>query len=422
MKKTMTVLALSFAALAALSACSLNQDPYQEKSDSIKNGIPPELDREPPVPKPMASDALRLDSNDFYTMKEQVEGEVQISGRVLHAGATFELSIDNLQEFPGATFDPTSGVFKWTPPKDTTGVDYGAPRRLVTRITSQSPTGLSKIGTTKAILLFVTRAEGDPEIVEVSDISVNTFAREGEITPFKVTVKDPDSRDVDGMRPLLLSVPAQRGMNDISGLVFLREATAGDTNPKRDPVTGNWVFDMVIDLTVPEPEEDARGRDFTRSQETFKFGLQVTSRFGRKTQKVVEAAIRTSVMVPETSWLDAIEVRADQDNTFQFTVFDPYTSGKLTVNFITQLNNMPGGASGSCKEASRNGDYLCKIQWRPPVAEVGKVFDVEFEVISKSPITNDTAQKVKNFVRKFRVTNGVTGTPVAPNPVPAAAP
>lgn len=406
-----------------MSACSFNQDPFEEKSDQIKNGIPPELDKEPPLPKPLASDALRIDTLDFYTFKEEVEGEIQISGRVLTANPQFELSIDSnsLKDFPGAVFDPKTGVFKWTPPRESTGAEYGLPKRLVVRLTAPSPVGGAIIGTTKAILVYVTRSEVDPEIVSIDDL-VKLPVREGTLQKFNVVVRDPDSIDAEGLRPSLVAIPSVRGPSDISGLIYMQEPSTLEPNPAQDPIDKKkWTFKMVLDLRAPAA--DMRGRDFTRTQDRFKFGLQVNSRFGRKAFKNDgEAQIWTDVMKPEVSWFDPMTVVAGQENLIQFTVYDPYAEGQLTINLLTRIDlELPGPAVWKCIPSSREGNFLCKLNWKPVNATKAE-YAVEFEVINKSKIPGDTKFQKETFRRVLRVIQPSTpaGPPVVePAPAPS---
>lgn len=419
MKQPMSIslglLAATIAMIAGV-ATGCQQDPFANKSEQIRNGIPPELQKEPTPEKPRDKDALRIDSLDFYSFKEQVESEFTITGRVLEPNGTFELSIDNMKEFPGAKFDAKTGNFKWTPPRDTTGGDYGRERRLVVRLTSPSTTGGTTEGTTKAILIFVTRAELDPEIVAVDNLTAIP-TREGEIRKFNVTVKDPDATDVDGARPRLNSIPVKRGPSDLSGLVYLQEGV--DPNPMQDPANKlQWIFKMVLDLRVPA---DQRGRDFTRTQENFEFGLQAISRFGRNAVKDVDATILTDVLKPEVSWFDPIEAVAGIENAIQFTVYDPYAEGKLSVNFVTRVDQLPGAATASCKTASREGNILCKISWKPTATTTGD-FPIEFEGLNQSKVPGDLKFMKENFKRVIRVVPGQPVTPPAPPATPGTPP
>lgn len=403
----------------AVSACSMKQDPFADKSEEIRNGVPPEADRPGPVPKPRRSDALRIDTTtDFYTFKEQVESEFTISGRVLDANPQFELSIDNLKDFPGAKFDPKTGSFKWMPPRETTGTDYGVPKRLQVRLTA-FPTfaGGAKEGTTRDILIYVTRAEIDPEIVSVEDLVRPNPTREGELRKFIVTVRDPDGIDADGGRPVVSSVPAKRGSGDISSLVYMEDTISTDPNPMFDPTTKLWKFKMLLDLRVPM---DQRGRDFTRTQEVFKFGLKVTSRFDRVGMRSVDAAILTDVLKPEVSWFDPIEIVAGQENVVQFTAYDPYAEAKVSVNFITRVDQLPGSAVSVCKPSSREGNILCRISWKPSPTTKGD-FGIDFKVLNESKVFGDRKFVEETFRRIIRVIPGPP-PPATPSPSPTPFP
>ncbi len=404
----------------SVTACSMKQDPFAEKSEAIKQGVPPEVDRPPVAPKPLASDALRIDAPIFHTFKELIESELSIKGRVLDGlGSTFELSIDNLRDFPGATFDKTTGIFKWEPPRDTTGGEYGLPKRLVVRLSVDPVAGGTKLGTTQEILIYVTRSEVDPEVVSVDDGLIKPEpVREGELRKFTVTVKDPDSVDADGLRPRLVSVPAVRGTSDISSLVYMDASNTTDPNPKQDPSDkSKWIFKMVLDLRAPA---DQRGRDFTRTRDDFKFGLQVVSRFGRVGMKDVTTPIVTSVLKPEVTWFDPIEAIAGQENVIQFHAYDPYSEGKVSVNFITRIDQLPGAGVAFCKLASRDGAVLCRISWKPSATTKGD-FPVEFEVLNETRAPGDRLAVKEVFRRVIRVIPGAV--PASANtPANAAVP
>ncbi|MBK7891368.1 MAG: hypothetical protein IPJ84_11120 [Bdellovibrionales bacterium] len=428
MLHTAKVLSLSLVAagVVGMTACG-QQDPMADQPETVRQGIPPEADREPPSAKPVKQDALRIDASDFFTFKEGIEGEANITGRVLMPNTQFKLEIENMAtEFPGAKYDPATGSFKWTPSRDSTGADYGTPKRLVARLTTL---GTPVLGTTKSILIYVTRAETDPDIVSVDDL-VRTYTREGEIRKFTVIVKDPDASDFDGARPKLVSVPNRRGPNDVAGLVYMQEPTTFDPNPVQDPTDkSRWIFKMILDLSAKQP--DLRGRDFTRTEERFFFGLQAVSRFGRAAMKNVDVTIRTDVMKPQISWFEPIEVVAGQENTVQFSVFDPYNEGRLDVNFTTRLDQLPGAATQKCVEQSREGMLLCKISWKPvqtpgavckQEADGSMSCNIEFEVRNSSRVAGDFKFVKEAFMRKLKVIR-VAGTPApAPGPAPAPAP
>lgn len=399
------------ATLAVASGCS-KQDPFADKPESIRNGVPPEEDREPPAAKPVAADALRIDTLDFYTFKEGVESEFTVNGRVLIPNTDFDLSIDNMRDFPNANFDAATGVFKWNPPRETTGQDYGAPKRLVVRLTTKSA---PIIGTTKSVLLYVTRGENDPQIVEVDDLK-RIATREREIRPFKVVVRDADAMDLEGLRPRLLAVTNKRGVSDIAGLIYMKEPTTSEPNPVQDTTDkSKWTFNMIMDL---------RGREFTAHRETFNFALQAISRFGRTGTRNIDADIQTDVERPQVSWVDQIDAFANQENRIQFTVYDPKGEGKLSVNWVTRLDTLPGAATGSCTDQSRDGAQLCTISWKPTESAAGgPPIDIEFEVLNQSKVPGDIKFIKEKFRRKVQIKKlAVTLPPMpgaSPSPTPA---
>ncbi len=419
--KGLLLCALSVGLLAS-SACQ--QDPFADKSEKIRHGVPPELLRDPPAEKARSKDALHIDSMEFYSFHEQVESEITLSGRVLEPGATFTLSIDNKKDFDGAVFDATTGSFKWAPKRGVTGGDYQKELRMIVRLTSKDPKTGALEGTTKEIPIFVTRSELDPQIMSIDDITTLP-TREGELRKFNVIVKDPDAVDADGKRPRINAIPSKKGPLDISGLVTMQDA---DPNPVQDPTNKQqWIFKMQLDLQVPP---DKRGRDFTRTQETFKFGLLAVSQFGRSSAKDFDASIITDVMKPDASWVDPITAVAGQENLIQFTVFDPYAEGALFVEFTTRIDQLPGVGISKCKTSSREGNVLCQISWKPLATTTGDI-PITFEATNKSKVPGDIKFIKEVFTKTIHVIPGqppiatptpvppATPTPAAPTPVPA---
>lgn len=394
------------------------QDPFANKSDAIKQGVPPELDRGPVVPKPIPSDALRISSDsEVYNFKETFVGELTVAGRVLQGVPDFILSIDNMDEFPGATFDAKTGAFKWTPPKDSTGGAYGVPKSLRVRLEATPVAGGAKLATTKDILIYVTRAEGDPEILNVDDLKTLP-TREGEIRKFDVTLTDPDGSDVDGARPRLIAIPSVRGIADVAGLVYMDESTAAKPNPVFDIASKTWKFSMVLDLRT---RTNQRGRDFTDRQATFKFALQAISRYGGTAIKPVDADIITDVLPPQVTWGDAIEIVGGVENSIQFTAFDPYAEGQIRVEFVTRVDQLPGAAVAFCNQGTRAGDMICTLSWKPLPVTAKTDVEIKFNVRNSSRVVGDTKFVESSFSRTVTVKPGAVVPPPA-NPPPPSPP
>lgn len=104
--------------LVGLAACSdMNQDPLANSSDAIRNAKPPET--KPDITRPIRSDAIRIDSAEVVSFKEEVAAELAIKVRTLIPEYVSEITILNMGNFPGAIFDRMTGTFSWTPPRGT---------------------------------------------------------------------------------------------------------------------------------------------------------------------------------------------------------------------------------------------------------------------------------------------------------------
>jgi hypothetical protein len=390
---------LTFSAILGLSqGCSFQQDPLATQPEEIRNGVAPETKTEEP-PRPDDPSALRIDTNDFYRVREGQLTEIQLSGRVTIGRQTkFTLDVDNLDKFPGAAFDPSTNVFSWTPPTDfVAGDEYTRSLTMDVILTAET----NPVRTTKKqVLIFVDRVEANPKIVEVRSDFANQFVREGERAKFFVTVEDPDGVDRDDLRPRLLAVPA-KATRDVAAAVVMVPAdeAQGGTNPKLDPNNNRrWIYEMMLDL---------RGREVTVREEEFTFGLIALSRFGRSSSPDTQTLrVRTAVNTPAVSWFDPIRLVIGQENLAQFSVYEPAGQGQVRVEFVrfthtspdgaTQFgtydrcDQLPGTASCVCRPQARSGAVFCSIRWKPKADVKPGRLRAEYQVTISSPVPQDS--------------------------------
>lgn len=388
-RSLLPVAAVGFLALGA--GCSLEQDPYADQPDSIKKSVPPEQSKGEPS-RATASDALRIDTADFYSMKEGKPTEIAISARVLLSvngntpvlGKDFDVEVENLKDFPGAQYDPVTGKFTWTPPFGFVDKESTRNAALKLVLTTHFEPRMTR---RKEVLIFVTRAENDPEIVEVTDLnSWNTY-EEGQEIPFTVRVKDPDALPMAGMRPRILLIEAGTNRSG-SPYVQLDPGWRGD-NPFQDPMDPSvWIFRMVFDTTKKE---------VTQSQENFSFGVVVTSRFGRvSAPKTVTLQLKTSIRPPKTTWLTVADFYAGQQNKFSFSAFDALEEGDVTVT-TKNLKDLPGGnAAFRCRSMNNSSSQSCTLDWLvPDTVKDGSTYYLEADVINTSKgWWSTTSQKI----------------------------
>ena len=419
-------LVLSFILIGAITGCKTSQDPLANQSAQVRNGVPPELATPAPSAKPLREDALLIDSKNFYNFKVGVAGSFTLSGRVLEPvnghdpvlGQDYEIGIKNLSDFPGARFDTTTGEFQWKPDRLTDDSQYQESRILTVTIHTNSSPVLSK---DKEIELFVARQESAPTIVSISsDLNTAPLIREGESRQFTVVVEDPDSKDVDGMRPKINSIRATDS-RDVSYLVSMIPSEWNAKNPTIDPSNPNrWVFKMRLNLV---------GQEVTHSSESFSYGVQAVSRYGRTAQQTSNVTIQTSIGKSVVSWLDnsPLAVVAGVENVISFTAYDP--QGEGNVQFFWGSANwrcdmLPGSASCSCvSQDSSNSSQLCTLRWKIPIDVKITDATVEGEIFNRSKIPNDPKFDHQIYKRRLKIVPGATSTPApGPAPLPTATP
>jgi hypothetical protein len=398
----------------SLAACSqgLQQDPLADQPDEIRNGVDRGSAKPAPKPTPLPSEALRIDTAEFYSFKETFEGSATISGRVLipvngkpaEKGVDYEVNIENMSSFPGAFFDAATGQFKWTPPRGFVDLEYTRNMSLIVSLNTKMPPVLS---VRRTIPVFVTRAENDPEILSVDGLNGHTI-REGASREFDVTVLDPDSVDTDSARPRLLIVNNRSGSNSAASMVAMVQPGWGKTNPTNDPGDKHrWTFRLKI---------DSRGAEVTSSESLLSFGLIAVSRFGRSSAPTnVDVRFMTSVRAPMISWRETVNLVGGQEALINFNVFDPQAEGRLVFRF-NRCATLPGLANCTCVQQTAS-NLLCSIRWKVPDVVAPTDYTVEGIAENLSPVLTDTEKASLTLNGRIRVTPA--SKPV-PSPTPAA--
>jgi hypothetical protein len=103
---------------------------------------------------PSASAYLSIDAVDFAAFKPNFENRLHFQARVLVPGySRTVLRVENLSEFPFATFDSKTGDFRWTLQ---TGPSEGTVSKLELRFVAY-PDNETKpvVSMTKTVLIFV---------------------------------------------------------------------------------------------------------------------------------------------------------------------------------------------------------------------------------------------------------------------------
>lgn len=99
--------------LALMLSCQ--QDPLRSYPESVRQGQPPQT--KPEYEKPIPSDSIRIDAPDVMAFVEQETQVFKLGVRVLIDGYSASLSVKNLRNFVGASFNAQTGEFRWSPPR-----------------------------------------------------------------------------------------------------------------------------------------------------------------------------------------------------------------------------------------------------------------------------------------------------------------
>jgi hypothetical protein len=376
--------------IATLSGCgSWNQDPLAGKDEAFKNGQQkPTL---PEAPKPIDSNAVRLDTVDFYKFREGTSGEFAMSARILEAGYTPVIYIDNMADFPGASYNASNGKFSWTPPPGTVSGDSGLEesRALKVRVVGSKPNGKVLTSDFK-VDLRIGKALNAPEIFSVSKSSVSM--REGEMMNVTVKVRDKDASNDVRSYPNLQILP-MLGVGNISQFVTITQVLA----------TGNNEF--VVNLNI-----DLNGAELTKSRDHYGFTIKAISRFQQVSAgQDVKIDVTTSFADLQSTWFAALDVPLGVKKEFQFMIFDP--KDELFVASPT-FTGVPNGATINCSSIGVTRQF-CTFSWTPDFTVSPGNYSIAAQAVGKNQDSNDTMTKTYNFKLDLSVTSAPPVNPMA---------
>jgi hypothetical protein len=324
--------------LLVTAACSkLEQDPLVDKKGQFDRGI--EKPTVPEAPKPVDSDAIRIDAVSYFSFLEQEADEIKISARVLIPDYELQISIPNIADFPGATYDAANGVFRWNPPRNLIPVDrQRIERMLQVRVAARKENNPALIGT-KSIVVALQRNLQIPVVrsVDISSISL----REGRDTNFRVLVRDLDADLSDNRTWPRLELGMVVDRTPLMNVVkFLRIDREGQDL--------SYSFNMnLMNKELTKNFVDA-GLSFTPISRYQSVGTPAN----------LSIRIFTSFSILASTW-QPIQVVAGEKIDQTFLIMD--TKSELTLRYL-RTENLPGGATMSCTPANRNV-LSCRLQW-----------------------------------------------------------
>ncbi len=417
---------LSLAVAVLVTAFSLvggscsKQDPLAGQAENIRNGVPPTQkgdDRNPPASEEM----LRIRAADYISFHEGAEGKTTITGAFLQAvnghepvlGQDYEVVVTNLADFKNAKYDMQTGEFVWTPEKGYTEQNYTKQAHIDVTVATLAPPILGK---SIQIPVWVTRGALVPEVVNISLDETRTYREGDSAVPFTITVRDASALNQDNMRPRIEILSANSTKTSYNALAnAVRYQYEVPTVDQKDP--NLYVFKMVLDL---------RDQELTKTKDTLGFSVRAINRYGESSSSVAKSVVvATSLRPPITTLGDAIDVVRGEENTINFSVYDPFNESFITVDFNRcDRMGMGGGTNCVCVTSRTQGatsTMNCTINWKPLATQKLGTVDKEISITSTTKIPNDT---LAPFQTKAIVRMNVlpSATESQPTPAPTATP
>ncbi len=370
------ILLASVLCLGLLGCSGWNQDPLKNKDGVLATGKgqPTELVE----PKPLSSDAVRVLAPDFFRFKEGESAEFNVLVRNLLPGYTTQVVIDNLADFPNATFDAATGLFKWTPAPGLVAVTEIEKNMTLKLRVIASQTGSATIFSEKQVSVILSRKFNTPKITAISK-NIQTM-REGDTQGVTINIDDMDADPMDQTTWSNIQILPSLFKRSISGLMKLASYRY---------ISGT-TYEAIFTI-------DLRDAEVTATKDTFSFDVLLNSRFNqisdRQTQNV---DVLTSFTVLNTTWTTLLEDKIGAKINYQFLIYDP--KGELAVSFVGVKNEIKNSTT-KCIQASTSL-LSCTFAYDTTAVTAPNVLNFSITTNSKNQNSSDTqiVSKDLNFI------------------------
>lgn len=326
----MKILLAALTSILFLAGCEMQQNPLAGKPETIQNGQPPEAQK--PLPeKPMDKEALQIDAPEkvFGVVGGQLK--FNITGRVMDDHTDFVLEVRNMADFEGATFEPTSGEFTWTPDKKSVGTQPSSIVFLRVRMSTIPTAQVPVISVVeKQIPLTISNSYSKPVINTVTGPDTVT---QGNSTTFNVTVMDIDAFHANNLR-LVTADCSDYYAKSLSPFVSIYSID-GTTTPNSYKASIRLNLNSVDDLPTG----------------TYCFGLVAVSQHGVSSD-VFKKSFQLEAKIKNTrSTMEIVPVMSmGQMAKIAFAIYDPSGQGEISMSSIDDINAKLPGSSLGCTQ------------------------------------------------------------------------
>ncbi len=362
--------------MAAASGCGgWDQDPMSGKDGVLKDGWP--YPTKPIGTKPVNPNMITITAPYFVSFEEEKNRKFEILVRVLEDGYTADLEIENLSDFPGATYNTTDNVFSWTPAKgyvESMGVGVSVLKELKIKVNAYKTGSIVYSGDHK-VEIRVFRDYTAPEITRID--MPRQVMREGERMDISVYYSDKDADPNDRSTWATLRLESFPALKSLAGLMQFSRTNKGAGATE-------YVTTMRVDLSEG---------DLSANLDVYSVGLSMISRYGKTsaTQRM-DLTLLTSFATPITTWTEKIQVTVDTPMTYKFDIFDPKQEQVLTSDSFAGL---PLGSDIQCQSTARSV-LNCVLTWTPQAGTEGS-HTIEAVVNGRNTDVRDTLVSQKRI-------------------------
>lgn len=394
--------------------CGTKQDPMAGKPQAVRDGRLPV--QKVQLPPPKDSEAVRINTVDFITFKENEENRIPVVVNVLENNYKVIYEVVNQSEFPGSVIDPLTGDFVWTPPKgfvfggtqseDTLTVDMKLQIRAIG--THESSADAIVYTRERTVNVSVQKFKGAPTMT-VTGLTDKTggklYFEEDTDYEFEVKIIDEDAGPRMESQPRLdiLAVEDQA----ISLAPFIKIDTI-----KRNYKTREYTYQLVLNL----------GRsNLTANSSKAGFGLRATSRFNVSTSLFsYESAVLAKFGDLDITWKDQVEMIRGTKVVVPFLVYEATSR----ASFKAETEGMPLGANIKCETYSTKGIMPCKFIWAIPANMPESYGKFLVRIVAHS---DNYSTQINSVTREFEISFKVTFPTLTnpgngPTPIPTPAP
>lgn len=373
-----------FTGALLLSGCGgWDQNPFAGKDSRLKDGWP--VPTKPIGSKPVNPEMITITAPYFVSYEEDRNRRFEILARVLEDGYTADLMIENLADFPGATYDLNNNIFSWTPARgyvESVGSGVSVLKELKIRVNAYKEGAVVYSGDHK-VEIRVFRDYTAPTIARIE--MPKQVVREGERMDVAIFYNDKDADPNDRSTWSDIKFESLANTKSIAGLVYNRTTDKGAG-------ANEYVARMRIDLSESE---------LTPNLDMFAVGLSLVSRYGKSSPaQQLNLTVLTSFAAPITTWTERLMTTVDSPMQYKFVITDPKLEQNLNVDAATPVD-APTGATVQCVKTAVSV-LNCTLNWTPAAGQEGD-HEIVATVAGANTDVRDTFVSVKRLYLRARV-------------------